>query len=338
MKHLLYSDSHWRPERLNDLIACHEAIGDIAVDYGVVGSGGLVINGGDTFHTRGLIHTECFDALRKTRKNWYSKGIKRHVDVIGNHDQADRDGLIHPMKIFEEFPGWLVVDKPFIDHKLKIAFIPYMRLFEDYIDGLPDSFKTFTAIIHAGVRDAWMNDLIQDKDGIPVEKLKKFKRVFSGHYHKRHTVGNVQYIGSPMQQSFSEMGQDKGVLIFDTETNAVEFVPVSGTPRHYEIICSWEDEKPVFSEKSHITDQDIVRVKAVGRKEQVMSLTRESISIDCRSLKISRELRDEAVSRIVVLGDDANESLIEKYVDHICPPLDRGKLLEIGRDLLSATV
>lgn len=336
MKHLLYSDTHWRPERINDLVLCHKEIAKIALEHNVPQGGGLVINGGDTFHTRGLIHTDCFDALVNIRSDWYAQGI-RHVDIVGNHDQADRDGRIHPLKIFEKFDGWRVVDKPCYDAEYKILFIPYMRDLESFLKNAP-TVDCHAAIVHAGIKGAYMNDTAQDRDGVDVDLFSIFPKVFSGHYHKRQVIENVHYIGSPLQQNFNEKGQDKGVIIYDPDAQSVEFVPILGTPKHYEVECQIVDGIRVMGDTSHIEVNDVVRVKLTGRKEEIMGITQSDFGIECSRIKISRNPLDDMVSRIAISKDDSVsfDALVDAYVGHINPELNHKKLTEMGRELVHA--
>jgi hypothetical protein len=64
---------------------------------------------------------------------------------------------------------------------------------------------------------AYMNDSFQAKDGIRQEDLRADVPIYTGHYHKPHTVEGtrVQYVGSPYQVSRGEAGQQKQLLVLD---------------------------------------------------------------------------------------------------------------------------
>ena len=51
----------------------------------------------------------------------------------------------------------------------------------------------------------------------------KYKKVFSGHFHKRQEKNNVLYTGTAYQMNFGELDQ-KGIHILDTETGELEFI------------------------------------------------------------------------------------------------------------------
>jgi hypothetical protein len=49
--------------------------------------------------------------------------------------------------------------------------------------------------------------------------------VFSGHFHKKQTVNNITYLGTPSDMTYADVGEQKGFHIFDTETLDLEFIP-----------------------------------------------------------------------------------------------------------------
>lgn len=52
-----------------------------------------------------------------------------------------------------------------------------------------------------------------------------FDHVYSGHYHNRSTKDNLTYLGTPFQQTFGEMGYEKGFYFF--KDGKLDFVKVN---------------------------------------------------------------------------------------------------------------
>ena len=56
---------------------------------------------------------------------------------------------------------------------------------------------------HADVRGAYMNDNMRSKEGLDIEAFPKDIPIYSGHFHKPHTVGYVShrqllFVGEPL--------------------------------------------------------------------------------------------------------------------------------------------
>lgn len=336
--HILYSDVHVKRETLEVVRHVFSYIGEQAVKLGVVKSGGYLFNGGDLFDQRGLIPTACWDLVYEERSKWLEMGI-RHIDNIGNHDQEDRDGEIHPLRVFESFLGWHVCTKPTLIEDLGWVVIPYTHGLEASLGEALEA-EPRALFVHAGIKSAFRNDKSRDTDGISIDLFKDFPRVFSGHYHFRHEVENVQYIGSPYQQSFAEAGQNKGFLLYNDKTGKIDFHEIPGTPKHYDVELNFDTGKLANRSKSEpeYSPQDKVKVHLRGRSDQVKLVTKEQIGklLGHSRFTVNRDVADETVSRLSLPTGKTldHEELLTKYIDYVDPSLDKKKLFAKGKELL----
>jgi len=333
--YLLYSDLHIQEstQEICDLVLTK--VGKLAKKHKAV-----IINGGDTHNTRGIIKTSSLDLLTRHYNQWASDGLVQRI-LIGNHDQEDREGEVHPMRSYELHPGWSVIDEPTVIDG--VAYFPYMprERVKDAIDEIPKGVKT--AVVHWGIQGAKRNDFNVDADGIPIEWLAKFTQVFSGHYHYRNTIGNVQYIGDPYQQNHSESNQPKGVILYDESKNKKSFIEIEGTPRFYEVHYKIGEKGKIVCEGEvgdlgQIKKTDHVKVKVEGDSEAVNSVTHEDVAryLECDNVKFDRDGKVKSHSRLGIEPGEVLDplALMKKYVSFVDTDLNRDRLIEIGSGLL----
>ena len=60
--------------------------------------------------------------------------------------------------------------------------------------------------------------------GMKSDPFARFKAVYTGHFHTRHSRDNIHYLGCPYQITMSDYGEKKGFHILDTESGELEFV------------------------------------------------------------------------------------------------------------------
>lgn len=61
--------------------------------------------------------------------------------------------------------------------------------------------------------------------GLPQERFKEAKDVWSGHYHHKSRIGNIQYLGSTFHLTWNDYDDVRGFHVYDTETEEMEYVP-----------------------------------------------------------------------------------------------------------------
>jgi hypothetical protein len=335
MNYILYSDLHIQEstQEICDLVLTR--VGELAKKYKA-----KIINGGDTHNTRGILKTSSLDLLTRHYNQWAEDGLAQNI-LVGNHDQEDREGDIHPMRSYELHPNWHVIDRPTVLDG--VAYFPYMprERVKDAIDEIPKGVKT--AVVHWGIQGAKRNDFNVDTDGIPVEWLAKFRRVFSGHYHYRNAFANVQYIGDPYQQNHSESNQPKGVILYDNDKDKISFIEIEGTPRFYEVSYKIAEKGKIVCESEDcdlgkIKKTDHVKVKVEGDSEAVSSVTHEDVAryFNCDNVKFDRAGTVKSHSRLGIAPGEALDplTLMNKYVAFVDTKLDRKKLMQIGGELI----
>nr|QBK94062.1 MAG: DNA repair exonuclease [Pithovirus LCPAC406] len=175
----------------------------------------FIINMGDTLHNHEKINVTILcnanDFLRELSK------IAPLFVLIGNHDRSNNTVFmndVHPFNGLKGQDNITIVDKTniWIYKGLTLGFIPYVS---------PGRFKEAVGDIrydiifaHQEFKGSMLNTKIKSKNG----DIFNDSIVISGHIHGRHRLKNIYYVGSPMQQSFGEMGE-KTVSLFSVYGN-----------------------------------------------------------------------------------------------------------------------
>lgn len=163
------------------------------------------------YRTPSRLVVGLYDIVRAAAKS----GIQWRV-LPGNHDMFDINGR-SILEVLSEIPNVVVFREPRWDrHGLWVPYQPATEAFMKALTRVPPRIPPPRRLwMHQGVMGAFMNSQARDTAGIPLEAFQTWERVFSGHYHLHHTVGNVTYIGSPWQVSASEANQKKGFCQWD---------------------------------------------------------------------------------------------------------------------------
>jgi len=175
---------------------------------------------GDFWHFRGTLRVDVLNTVLDELAGWEQPLVM----IPGNHDQVTLDGYNHALKplqnsflVSDSIPGPLILSRPTVFGKA--LFIPYLRN-NLVMEGVLKSKYSEAAeaiFCHADVTGASMNDLIVSQGGVSPGLFPTGIPIYSGHFHKPHTIRNakgtsIEYIGSPYEVSLSEAQQDKKIV------------------------------------------------------------------------------------------------------------------------------
>ena len=190
-----------------------------------------VIQLGDLVDTRKYINSKT---LAQLHNNYFGQFEKRKINLyqmIGNHDVYYKN----------------TNDVNWIDGVLQNSNYSYIQTFGQPstvdIDGLPidiipwinntnesDIFKFIKKSKskylcgHLELAGFELTKGHESTHGHLAKQFKKYKKVFTGHYHISSEQGNILYTGIPYQLTFADVDDKKGIWIFDTETGEYEFI------------------------------------------------------------------------------------------------------------------
>lgn len=287
-----------------------------------------VLFGGDWFHSRRKISVPVLHISEATLKAIRAMGLDVYA-LLGNHDLS-LDGRANSIfgqpftNVFSqpdvyEIDGWKVGIIPWTDNPDDVAKV--LRKKADFYAG------------HFGVEGARVGPSDFEMPGHIDEKTLKLTNnpVLLGHYHKPQAIEgtSAMYVGSPLQLSWGEAGENKRFLVVSagSRTVRVSSVDLPEFPRF---------ERVAEADLDKCRPQDFVEV-IVRRAEDVK-----------RARNKVRLTRGEAGANIVVLEDGGDEAprvdlsglnvrdQLRRYLKHAGVPkgMDREELLKLGLELV----
>lgn len=298
----------------------------------------IIVNTGDTFHTKLDMSPEAFQMLSEMFVNLAD--IAPYHVILGNHDMNLKNvarldaispivhSLNHPNIHFHKYTDKISVSEDVDLHVLSIVDP------DNWPQEIDDN-KINVALYHGSVVGAKTDAGWEMTHGdISVDVLRKFDYALLGDIHKTHQkidkVGKCAYPGSLIQQNHGET-PDKGFLVWDIDTkddftckhvvlnNPKPFITVNLTPKgrlpnKLEIVPGAR----LRLVSNNNLPLDVVRkaidvVKARFKPEAVTYLSRSAGQRgtvgDIANSIFQEDLRDIAVQ----------EELIEEYLSDFCP-------------------
>ena len=260
--------------------------------------------------------------------------INLHI-LVGNHDiyfrntndvnslqelLGERHDNIHlyPEAQEVDFDGFPILMMPWINPQNEI-----------YSFGMMDETKADTMMSHLEVVGFEMHGGHTSESGFDKEQFKKFDTVFSGHYHKKSDDGQIYYLGTPYQMTWSDYNCSKGFHVFDTETR--QLTRIVNPQKIFEKIY-YDDTQEDYD--GHDVDQyksKYVKLVVVNKNDlyKFDKFTDKLFKADCHEVKIIEDFTDldaNTVSDDIVENTQDTMTLLGKYIDDLDVNLDKTKL------------
>lgn len=237
-----FSDLHCSPSTLDTCLEVLERVHETALSHPSQKCGVLFL--GDFWHHRGTLRVDCLNAVLDAFKAW----TVPLVMIPGNHDQVtlggDNHGLTPLSNAFRVggVAGPMILSTPTVFRRA--LFVPHVKNAASFkaIVGSPEARASAAIFLHAEIKGAMMNDLVISTHGIAPSVFPSHKRIYSGHFHKPHTIhasskskSSIEYLGSPYQISLAEAHQQKQLVVLDANWECQTRVPLSVGRQHFKL-------------------------------------------------------------------------------------------------------
>lgn len=190
-----------------------------------------IIHAGDFYEHRKYINIKT---LARTREFFLDK-LREHdmtMDIIpGNHDcyYKNTNSLCSLTQSLGEFSDVVNIHmEPIVKSYggLKIALLPWITT-ENYTESI-DFIKNSSATIMVAHLELQGFEMMKGapvmSHGLNAELFSSYEKVLTGHYHTKSDKGNIHYLGTQYELSWSDANDPKYFHILDTKTRELELI------------------------------------------------------------------------------------------------------------------
>lgn len=268
------------------------------------------------------------------------------MDIIcGNHDTYFKNTndvnafneLLHSYNNIEAYTSAAEVDL----NGVKALYLPW--IVKDTLEPTIDLIQRSNASIalgHLEIAGFVMHaGHVMDRSGLSPELFDKFDMTCSGHFHHRSHRGNIHYLGSPYEMSWSDYGNQKGFYIFDTETRNMEFFPNPYSMFHRVTFDGVNDPELDFNSINQKYIKFVIQGAAKqsvidGWVEQIEKMDPYEIRIVDESTLLTEDTDD-------ITAEELQDTLtiVSRYVDSLDTAVSKdaikGKIFELYRTAMT---
>jgi len=298
-----------------------------------------IIDLGDTFDNRKGID---FNVWNRVRRNYFERledmGIMVHM-ILGNHCvyYKNTNEINSPDLLLKDFSNIKVYSRP---ETIKIEgtdilMLPWINS-NNYDDAMKHLESTPADIVmgHLELSGFEVNIGIKQEHGMDPSIFKKFKQVFSGHYHHKSTNGNITYLGNPYQMFWNDYKDERGFHLYETKTNKLKRVK-----NPYEIFQKIYYNDSTGSHLSFDTSQcanSFVKIIVDDKKDylEFEKFVDSVFATHPHDVKIIETLVNDAFVEDTEMTEIKDTlTLLNEYIDEVELTVNKNKLKDIMKTL-----
>lgn len=164
--------------------------------------------------------------------------------------------------------------------------------------------------------------VIENK-GLSQKDFEAFDTVFSGHFHIRNKIENIQYLGCPYEITWNDWKNRKGLTVFNTKTKESTFYENTSSPKHIELKLSVLEETVDIEELAKNNFIKLIIDKEIDSDKKLEILTKiENKAVDFSLLDQTTVHIEESGEEIDIESISSPVDCIHKYCDEIKIPED----------------
>ena len=306
-----------------------------------------IIHLGDYFDRRRDVN---FYSLHKNYEHFIEPMMEREITmdlIVGNHDIYFKStNELNSPDYLLNFPNVNIYKDPITkDYDgLEIALLPWINSEnEEECHEFLQLTKAPFVMSHLEVNGGMMSPGHYHGGGTPQSWFERFEQVFSGHFHHKSTLGNIRYLGSQMEFTWNDFGDDKYFHVFDTETREIEMVK-NPLKMFHKVFYDDTNETLMTIKKKDFSqlENTFVKVIVTNKNEPYWFdvFVEELIKANPADLKVLEDHSNLDVLNEDELVGDAEDTLtiLTKHIDSLNIDGDKTKLDTLMRSLYTESL
>jgi DNA repair exonuclease SbcCD nuclease subunit len=190
---------------------------------------------GDCFENRVSVQTKIQNEVYKLFDNEFHFTV-----LVGNHDcYTNTTTDINSLKFLKKFQNVRVIEsmQEVNIFDTSMLLVPWIFDNEKFIEDIK-GYNSKVVAGHFDINSFSMGGKNSESSLYP-ETFKKFKKVFSGHFHQQQTMKlentEIIYCGSIIQNNWGDVGQKRGFYILDIDTLEYSFIENIQSAKHIKL-------------------------------------------------------------------------------------------------------
>lgn len=198
--------------------------------------GDFVLHCGDVFDSRHslnlLVMNEAIGIFEEMAK------IMPVTIFLGNHDIYRKDSNeVNSVKVLKWIPGITIHEEPVVLDVAnnKILLMPWRKSVEAEVECVVSHDADYL-FCHTDVKGLRFNKYTEVEEGLDLNLMKKFKKVYSGHIHYAQKNKNFRMVGCPYQLTRSDLNNEKGIWLVNFEDDTETYFPNLHSPQFVKVM------------------------------------------------------------------------------------------------------
>ena len=306
-----------------------------------------IIHLGDYFDRRRDVN---FYSLHKNHEHFIQPMVERGINmdlIVGNHDIyfKSTNELNSPEFLLKSDNINVYTDPITKEYDgLEIALLPWIN--SENEEEVEEFLQLTTApfvMSHLEVNGGMVGPGHFHGGGTPASWFERFEQVYSGHFHHKSQLGNIKYLGSQMEFTWNDFGDDKHFHVFDTETREIEAIKNPCKMFHKVFYDDTNETLMTIKKKDFSQLKDtFVKVIVTNKNEPYWFdvFVEELIKAQPADLKVVEDHSNLDVLNEDELVGDAEDTLtiLTKHIDSLNIDGDKAKLDTLMRSLYTESL